>query len=73
VVGKISISNKYYIVATQGRLVKLGASYETSWKISNVLNIVLYNEHYIYAFTPHEIVVCDFNTDTIVSRIVKYC
>jgi WD40 repeat protein len=43
VVGKISLSNKYYIVATQRRLVKLGASYETDWKISNIFSIVLYN------------------------------
>jgi hypothetical protein len=51
--------------------VKLGASYETEWPIPNVAHLLLYNEHFIYALTPNEMVVCDFNTPTIVHRIEK--
>lgn len=41
--GKISLSQKYYIVATKRRVVKLGASYETEWPIPNVAHLLLYN------------------------------
>jgi hypothetical protein len=40
---RISLSNKYYIVATKRRLVKLGLSSPIEWKISNVRSILLYN------------------------------
>lgn len=66
---RISLSNKYYIVATKRRLVKLGISSPVEWKISNVRSILLFNEHYIFAFTHNELVVCDFISDSIVQRI----
>ena len=41
--GKISLSNRYYIVATAKRVVKVGGSYEVEWKIPAVKEILLYN------------------------------
>ena len=60
-VGKISLSQKYYIVGTRTRLIKLGVS-EIEAKISGIKDIILFNEHYIYVFTDHEILVLDFAT-----------
>jgi len=68
-VGKISLSNRYYIVATAKRVVKVGGSFEVEWKVPAVRELLLYNEHSIYAITGHEIVVCDFNTSSILARI----
>lgn len=69
VVGRISMSRRYCIVASIRRVVKLGMSYQLEWPIAAVRQILLQNEHYIYAVTPTQIVVCDFDTNTIVQSI----
>ena len=43
VTAKISLSNKYYIVATKRRLIKLGGSLPVEWNIPNIRKIVLFN------------------------------
>lgn len=50
-IGKISLSHRYYVVATAKRVVKLGASYELDWKIPGVKYLLLFNEHSIYAIS----------------------
>lgn len=65
------MSCKYYIVSTAKRIVRLGASYELDWKVPGVRHLVLFNEHSIFAITDFEIVVCDFNTSTILERVAK--
>ena len=69
VTARISLSNKYYLVATKRKLVKLGGSSPVEWPIANIRQIVTFNEHSIFVATPDQIVVCDFNTSTILSRI----
>ena len=41
--GKISLSCKYYVVATAKRVVRLGASYELDWKVAGVRHLVLHH------------------------------
>jgi hypothetical protein len=74
VVGKISLSGKYYIIATKSKIIKLGSNNDISWNIRNVHEIVLFNEHFIYAFSGNKIYVCDFNTSVIISELeMGYC
>lgn len=49
--GKISMSCKYYVAATAKRVVRLGASYELDWKVPGVRHLTIYNEHSIFAIT----------------------
>ena len=49
-------------------MVKLGGSFELEWKIPGIKHLLIYNEHSIFAFTSHEMLVCDFNTTTILHR-----
>lgn len=35
--------------------------------------MVLQNEHFVYAFTPESLFVCDFSTDTLVKTVHMRC
>lgn len=67
-VGKISLSQKYYIVGTRTRLIKLGVT-GVEIKISGIKSIVLFQEHYIYVLTETDILVLDFATFTIIKQL----
>jgi hypothetical protein len=70
-IGKISLSCRYYVVATSRRIVRVGGSYEVEWKIPAVRHLFLFNEHSIFAFTDFELAVCDFATSTVLTRVPK--
>jgi len=63
IVGKISLSQKYYIVGTKSRLIKLGVS-GVETKISGIKEIILFQEHYIFVITQTDLIVLDFATFT---------
>ena len=43
VLGKISLSRRYYVVATARRVVKLGGSSELEWNVAGVKSLFIYN------------------------------
>jgi hypothetical protein len=69
--GRISLSCRYYVVATARRLVRLGASFELEWPVAGVRHLELFREHALFALTDFELVVCDFATSTLLHRLPK--
>jgi hypothetical protein len=59
--GQLSLSQKYYIVATKTRVIKLGVS-GVEMKISGIKEIALFQEHFVYVLTHSAILVLDFVT-----------
>lgn len=62
------MSQKYYIVATKTRLIKLGVS-GVEIKISGVKEIALFHEHFVYVITNNAILVLDFATFQVIKEI----
>jgi hypothetical protein len=61
----MSVSQKYYIVGTKSRVIKLGTT-DVDKKISGIEDIVLFQEHFVYVFTSYDVIVLDFRTFTVV-------
>lgn len=52
-IGKISLSCRYFVVATARRVVRLGGSQELEWIVPEVKHILLHHEHAVFAFTDY--------------------
>ena len=66
--GKMSLSQKYYIVATKTRLIKLGAS-GVEIKMTGIREIVLFQEHFVFVITDYDVIVLDFATFQVIQEL----
>ena len=64
----MSLSQKYYIVATKTRLIKLGAS-GVEIKMTGIREIALFQEHFVFAITDYDIIVLDFATFQVIKEL----
>jgi hypothetical protein len=64
----MSLSQKYYVVATKTRLIKLGAS-GVEIKMTGIREIALFQEHFIFVLTDYDIIVLDFATFQVIQEL----